>query len=128
MAQPNINSQRKLALDPGAPVSGTALDIILLLSVAGSVGSIAALLWMAYDKFIAPKKSSEEDDGGIYMTIRRPDGTVVEFWLGNTHRHRDSFVEEFTEKVMTICREDDPDFWAKAVAEVEQSDRWLRQR
>ncbi|NTW64433.1 MAG: hypothetical protein HGA46_10270 [Chlorobiaceae bacterium] len=40
---------------PGT-IRAAAFDYAVILNAAGSVASIAALLWMAYDKFIAPKK------------------------------------------------------------------------
>jgi hypothetical protein len=117
-----------LAPAPPGAIRAAALEIMVILSAAGSVASIAALLWMAYDKFIAPKKSRDQDDGGIYIAIRRPDGTLVDFWIGNTHRDRQIFIKQFTTKVSSIQKEDDPEFWTASVADVEKSGDWVRIR
>lgn len=60
-------------------VSAAAIEYVVLLSVAGSIASLATLLWMVYDKFIAPTKRSSSDEAGIYVVLRRPDGNLVEF-------------------------------------------------
>lgn len=117
-----------LAPAPPETMRAAALELILILGAAGSVASIAALLWMAYDKFIALKKRRDEDDGGIYIAIRRPDGSIVDFWIGNTHRDREVFIEEFTTKVSAIQKKDDSEFWAATVAEVEKSAIWVHQK
>lgn len=117
-----------LAPAPPGTMRAAAFDLMLILGAAGSVASIAALLWMAYAKFIGPEKSQYQDDGGIYIVILRPDGTVIDFWIGNTHRDREVFIKEFTKKVSAIQKEDDPEFWATIVAEVEKSGIWEHQR
>ncbi|MHC4239299.1 MAG: hypothetical protein ACYSUC_06025 [Planctomycetota bacterium] len=103
-----------------------AFDIMLVLGAAGSVASLAALLWTAYDKFIAPKKSQDTDSAGIYIGIRNPDDSVTDFWLGNTHKRREIFVKEFELKVTSIREQDDQGFWEESVTEVRESETWIR--
>ena len=111
---------------PGS-IRGAAFDIMLVFYAAGSVASIAALLWMAYDKFIAPKKSKETDSAGIYISIRKPDGNVKDFWIGNNYKHREVFIKEFESKVTSIREQGGQNFWAESVAEVRESEIWIRE-
>lgn len=117
-----------LAPAPPGTARCAALEITLILGAVSSVITIAGCLWAAYNKFILPKKNRDQDDGGIYIGINKPDGTHVDFWIGNTHRDREVFIEEFTKKTTEICEEDAPDFWAANVTEIEKSGFWIRQK
>jgi hypothetical protein len=90
-------------MSPPAPgmARAAAIDYMLLLNIAGSVASIASILWMAYDKFIAPKKN-KNDNAGIVIIIRKDDGTNEQFWIGNTDKSKEVFIETFTQKIETI--------------------------
>jgi len=125
----NSDGYEVYTLAPAKPghIRGAAFDITLVLSAAGSVASLAALLWMAYDKFIAPKKSQDTDSAGIYISIRNPDDSVTDFWIGNTHKHREIFVKEFELKVTSLRKQDDQDFWEESVTEVRESETWIRE-
>lgn len=116
------------SLAPASPGSMrcAAFDFMLILKVTREVASVAELIWKAYDKFIAPKKASFKDDAGIYLGIRRPDGTVIDFWIGNKYKDKDIFIHEFTTKITAIQNEDDPNYWNQSAAEVEKSDVWVR--
>ncbi len=117
-------------LAPTSPrvTRAAAFDLTIVLSAVGSIASIASLLWNAYEKFIAPKKISQQDDAGIYIVISRPDGTIEKFWIGNTERHRDIFVSKFSKKITEIRNADDPSFWREAVAEIEETGIWVQQK
>ncbi len=101
-------------------------DFMLVLSVADSVAPLAALLWMAYDKFIAPKKPQDKDSAGIYVGIRNPDDSVTDFWFGNAHKRRKIIAREFELKVKSIREQDDKDFWEESVNQVRESETWIR--
>ena len=108
---------------------GAAIEYVALLAAVGSVASVASLLWMAYDRFIAPKKTSEEDDAGLYISIQHPDGTRYEFWLGKEYKDRDIFIEEFTQKVEEIQEHPDtPSNTEKLMASVVQEDLWTQRK
>lgn len=92
----------ELAPPPPGSIRAAALDYMLLLSIAGSAASIASILWMAYEKFIASKKNN--DSSGIVVVIRKDDGTNDQFWIGHTDKSREVFVQTFTKKVETIRR------------------------
>lgn len=124
------NEIRTYGLAPSAPgvIRAGALDLTLILSAAGPVASIAALFWTAYEKFIAPKKKSHQDDAGIYVVISRPDGTIEKFWIGNTEKDREVFVSKFSKTITEIRDTDDPSFWRAAVAKIEETGIWVRQK
>jgi hypothetical protein len=113
---------------PGT-IRAAAFDYAVILNAAGSVASIAALLWMAYDKFIAPKKKSLYDDAGLYIVIRKPDGSVIDFLIGREYADRDIFIEDFTEKITAIHKSDDDlGFYAESEAEIKYSEIWVRRK
>lgn len=117
----------KLAPAKPGSIRGAAFDIMLVVYAAGSVASIATLLWMAYDKYIAPKKSQDTDSAGINISIRNPDDSVTDFWIGNTHKSREIFVKEFELKVTSIREQDDKGFCEESVNEVRESETWIRE-
>ena len=72
-----------------------------MLTIAGSAASIASILWLAYEKFIAPQKT-KDDNAGIVIIIMKDDGTNEQFWIGNTDKSKEVFIETFTQKIETI--------------------------
>jgi len=111
---------------PSSRITTAALDFYLVLGALGSVASVASILWMAYDKFIAPRKHSARDSAGIYVAVRRPDGTVIDVWVG----HDAHTKEEFTTKFELIIEEArDPALrilQAQTIAQIEDSDSWVK--
>jgi hypothetical protein len=55
----NSNDLETYELD-SSKVTAAAIDYIAILNAAGSVASLASLLWMAYEKYILPKKQDNE--------------------------------------------------------------------
>ena len=88
-------------LPPPGVIVAAAIDWTLVLTAAGVAVQFASLLWGAYDRFIAPKKTGK-DDAGIVISLQRGDGTSDMFWIGNSHTDRDAFIAEFSRKVETI--------------------------
>lgn len=120
---------RTYGLDPTSPgIRAGAFDLALVLSGVGSIASIAALFWTAYEKFIAPKKARQQDDAGIYIMIARPEGTIEKFWIGNTERDREVFISRFSKTITEIREVDDASFWRASVAEIEETGFWVRQK
>src|SRR5207245_1594529 len=71
------------------------LDFFLVLNTVASVASIAGLLWLVYDRFIAPRKRDANDSAGIYIAVRRPDGTVIDIFLGRDVLNKEDFIHRF---------------------------------
>jgi hypothetical protein len=90
---------------PPGTILGAAIDYTLVLTAVGSAASLGALFWLAYDHFIASKKS-DSDNAGIVLIIRKDNGTSDQFWIGNTHKNREAFIEDFTHKIETIRHTD----------------------
>lgn len=108
-------------------VSAAAIDYVLVLSAVGSVASVAQLLWMAYDRFIAAKKRRESDTEGIYIHL--DSGGNSKFWLGNHDRDKELFIETFTKKVSKFREtERAEDLYQKTQEDIRQSGIWIRRR
>lgn len=116
---------RAYELRPRGGICAAALDMYLLLSAFGSVASIASLLWMAYDRFIAPKRESGGDQAGIYIAIRRPDGTVIDLWMHG--QSKEDFIREF-ELIIDEARTKTEFYieYEQTIAELERSESWVR--
>jgi hypothetical protein len=108
-----------------------AFDYVLLLDAAGSAASIAALLWMAFDKFIAPKLSRTAQDEGahIHIGIRKPDGTAVEFRIDNLQADKEVVISDFVATVSQWYETPGAvEAAAKVEAEIKHSGMWIRRR
>ncbi len=117
----------QLVPPPGAVVKAV-IDYYMILSVGGSAASIAAVLWMAYDRFIAPTKT-DSSDAGIVVLLRKDDGTSDQFWIGKTDDCQSVFVENFSHKVETIRHADgDGESDERIVDEVRRDRLWVRRK
>jgi hypothetical protein len=117
----------ELVPPPGSLVAA-AVDYYLILGAVGSAASIASLLWMAYDHFIAPTKA-DSSNAGIVVVLQKADGTSDQFWIGNTDDSQEAFVEEFSHKVETIRRADgDGGSDVRIVDEVRMGGLWVRRK
>ena len=97
-----------------------------MLTAAGTAASFGGLLWKAYDRLIAPVKD-DTDNGGIVLIIGKDNGTSDQFWIGNTHRDRAAFIEEFTHKVETIRQSDVAGGLTEhVVEEIHVGSQWVR--
>ncbi len=113
---------------PTGVIRAAAVDFVFVLNVAGSIASLAFILWRAYEKFIAPRRAANSDTGLIRM-IRTDDGSLTSFWIGNKYRDRDLFIEEFAAKVeATRHAEADDKATERMVAEVRFSGQWMRRK
>ena len=114
-------------LDP-RKADAAAIDYTVLY-VAGSIFSIGTALWMAYEKFMAPRKRTETEPGGIYVAIRRADGTVADFFIGEAYRDRDIFIGDFGGTVSELRKAPDlPEAQAQKISELKRSGLWVRRK
>jgi hypothetical protein len=97
------------AMPPPGSISvyAAALDYMVLLNIAGSAASIASILWMAYEKFIVPTKK-KDDDSGIVVIIRKDNGITDQFWIGNTDKSKEIFIQNFSHKIDNIRNSEVP--------------------
>ena len=105
-----------------------AIDFIIVLGAVGSIASIASLLWIAYEKYIAPKKHDKDDTAGIYIVLNKPDGTHAEFWIGNQYKNKDVFIKDFT-AVAEECRKSRTSLeLTESKIEFRKSNIWVRRK
>lgn len=81
-------------------MAAAAIDLYLIFGAVASAASIASIFWQAYDKFIGSRKRRSDDSAGIYVVVRRSDGTIIDVWLGR----ETNTPEEFTRKFETHRR------------------------
>jgi len=115
---------------PGS-IRAAALDYMLLLNITASAASIASILWLAYDKFIAPKKDRKDrnDSAGIVVIIRKDDGTNEQFWIGHTDKTKGIFIKTFSEKLETIrCSKLPGQSTEHVIEELNTESIWIRRK
>jgi hypothetical protein len=96
----------KLMPPPGR-IFAAGLDYMLLVNIAGSAASIASILWMAYEKFIVPNKK-KDDNAGIFIIIQKDNGMSEQFWIGNTEKSKDIFIQNFSHQIEKIINSEIP--------------------
>jgi len=109
----------------GITVAAVDSYLVLSLGAIASVASIANVLWMAYDRFIAPKKHDTHDSADMHIAIRRRDGTMMDISLGNVST-KESFVERLE---VVIAETSEPELRAAhelKIQELEESDSWVK--
>jgi hypothetical protein len=62
---------------------------------------------MAYEKFIKPKKN-KNDSAGIVVIIQKDNRENVQFWIGNTEKSKDIFIQNFSHQVDNIINSEIP--------------------
>ena len=88
---------------PGRGPQAAAGDYMLVLNTAGSIASIAGIIWMAYDKFIAAKKEPDTNAGIIlYLAPSNPD-IQINFWLGERQKTKEEFTDDFVQQVSSVA-------------------------
>jgi hypothetical protein len=113
---------------PPGTIQAAAFDFALILDSVESILGIAKILWEAYDRFIAPKKTKGDDSAGIYVVTRKPDATVAELMIGSIYKDKEVFIEEFTRTITRIKNLDNDDFFEEAMAEIKYSQDWVRDK
>jgi hypothetical protein len=108
------------------PTGATAasLDFYLVVSSIASVASIADVLWMAYDRFIAPKTPRKSESVAIKIAVFGSD-SAIELRLGEEVSKKD-FVRGL-ESIVAQTKQ--PEFQLaheKRIRELEESDSWVK--
>jgi hypothetical protein len=106
-----------------------AFDYVLWLKVAASAATMARLLWMAYDKFIAPKVNGSHDGAHIYVVIPKPDGRNAEYRIDNLQSDKEVFVHDFEATVAELQKAPGArKASTEAEAEIKHSGMWVRRK
>jgi hypothetical protein len=108
-------------------IGGAAVDWYLVLGAVASVTSIANVLWMAYDRFIAPKKTRVRNSACLQIIVQRGDGTV-NLTLGEGVLTKQAFIEQLEAIVAEAKKPELRLGHAAKIQELEDSDLWLKIR
>ena len=92
-------------LRPRPGVQAAVGDYLLVLNTVGSLASIASILWMAYDKFVASRTEPERSAGLILHLEPAHREVQLNFWVGVHQKTEAEFTDEFTRK-MSLLAED----------------------
>lgn len=108
-------------------IAAAAIGLYLVLGAVASVTSIANVLWMAYDRFIAPKSPHMRDSACLHIIVERGDA-IINLTLGEDVSTKQAFIEQF-EAIVAEVRKPDSRLRHKAkIRELEESDSWVRVR
>ena len=106
-------------------IAAAAIDLYLVLGAVASVSSIANVLWMAYDRFIASKRPRVRDSASLHIIVQRADG-VVNLTLGSDVSTKQALIEQLE---VIVASANEPELrlgHAAKVQELEKSDSWMR--
>jgi len=105
-----------------------ALDWQAILGTAADLLAFAGLLWAAYERFVKPRL--ERNDAGpkpfLFINLRRPDGTFVQFSLGHEYKDKEVFLEHFTRKVTELRAQPGHEAGNEVLSELSQNEDWVR--
>jgi hypothetical protein len=106
-------------------VSAAAIEIVVLLSVVGSIASVASLLWQVYDHTVGRKKKPT-DDCGLYIAIVPEKG--LHWWVGKEFLSLEDFQRDFTVKVERYLQTDDAQRIFERLGCEVSTDIWIHRR
>lgn len=122
----NLEGAQVYAPHPERPVGKSAIDFYVLFHNTSAVASIGSFLWMAYDKFIGSKKRTSDDDAGLYVSLKRPDGSVADLWIGK-HANTQEEVEQQLKLIVDTSRHDGDVVieYERQIRELNSSGAWV---
>jgi len=107
-----------------------ALDWQGILSTGANLLAFASALWAAYERYVKPKldRSDETTKPFLFISLRRPDGTFVQFALGKEYKDKDKeiFVEQFTRQVTELRTISVTRKGPSLLSELTQNEDWVR--
>lgn len=124
----NIPAAEGYEMTPAKPggLRAAAFDFMLLLQVTSSFASIASLIWVAYDKFVASKKKTQKDSQDMYIDIPLENGETEYFSIGDEYKEEEVFVKDFASKVTQIIQEGNVS--KTTISEIKHSGLWVRRK
>ncbi len=103
-----------------------AIEFVTILGRVADIASIAALLWMAYDKVMARRRSRQRESF-LYVAVDPEKG--LHWSLGKDFTDKDVFIKDFTAKVTSHVQQDEHGRPSRTfTAEVRGSGMWIRTR
>jgi hypothetical protein len=114
--RPRLGIDAKAALD-WQGILGTAADLL----------AFATVLWATYERYVKPRleRKALGPDPFLLITLRKRDGSFVQFSIGSEHRDKDIFIEQFTREVQKL-REGEDNSDTSATTQFSRSEDWVR--
>lgn len=103
-----------------------ALDFYLVLGAIASVTSVANVLWMAYDRFIAPKKDCQNDSQAILIAVQQANGELIKIWLGRDVLTKEEFVRQFADLATQVSNPQLRPTHDAKLRELQEDDSWVK--
>lgn len=105
-----------------------ALDWQAVLGTGANLLAFAGVLWKAYEHYVKPKLARSDDTPKpfLFINLRRPDGTFVQFTLGNEYKDKEIFVEQFTRHVTELRAVSGAERDSFLLSELIQNEDWVR--
>ncbi len=92
----------------------------------GAAASIAALLWLGYEKLVEPKKIDPKSNAGVYVVLGDGEEESLRFWLGKDYKDKQIFIREFTREAKRLTGTVDGRQKIKAtIEETKESNCWI---
>ena len=122
----HVSSFRR-APDFRAGPQASVNDYLLVLNTAGSVASVASILWLAYEKFVQQRKTADDaDNAGVIIFVRPMKRAPVNFWLGGREISKEEFFRDFTTKIEALTNAGDVDEYNDVIDNmIADSKRWI---
>ena len=107
----------------GVPrVIGAGYDAIIILSITANIATIASLLWMAYDKYIAQKSKH----CGLYLSMGKGNNKI-DLYIGKEYKEKDIFIKAFIKSVsQTKDSKDGKEDFDETILMLKSSDDWVK--
>lgn len=104
-----------------------ALDWQAVLGTAADLLAFAGLLWAAYERYVKPKlERSGASKPCLFISLRRPDGTSVQFTLGNEYTDKEIFIEQFTRQATELRGTIGTEEGTRVHSDLSQNEDWVR--
>jgi hypothetical protein len=107
-------------------VTAAAIEFLTVLYVTGSLSSVAALLWCAYDKVTARHNKKRDGKAILYIAIAPEEG--LDWSIGDKFTERETFVRDFELKVSHYLEGEPSQTAQQVLVEVRCSEKWVRTR
>jgi hypothetical protein len=113
----------RLTPKPGT-IMNAAVDWQMIANIA-SVVTIAGAFWTAYEKFIAPCQSKYKN-AFLIIDIQLGRNLSIQFFLGRENIDRESFTQDFSEKIHKFKLTSGSEDQEYEKTEIEASSNWTK--
>ncbi len=112
---------------PGVRIKA-AFDWQAILGTGADLLAFGGLIWAAYERYIKPKliTASAGQKPFLFVSLRKPDGTFIQFGLGNEYTEKDVFIESFTRQATTIRSSTSDNGSQSLETKISEHEDWVR--